>query len=465
MNINEPSTIAAIATPFGTGGIGIIRISGPLTLKTVQAIFRTKSATATGFPELEHRKIYVGFIIDPVHLTFIDEAVLFVMRSPRSYTCEDVAEIQLHGSAVVLHTILEIILSLGVSLAEPGEFTKRAFLNGRIDLIQAESIIDLLQAKTRISASLSSSLLKGGLGLTLERIKRELLELLSLINASIDFPDEEIPVPPAGSLIERMEAIIETDLNALINSYHANRYLKEGVKIGIAGPPNVGKSSLLNCLIQKERSIVTPIPGTTRDIVEDSFMLNGIPMVISDTAGLHETQDPVEIIGIARARSHLKETDVILLVFDASKEIGSMETQIHDDLCQNNIILVFNKMDLMVPHHPPDTRSFNHILDTVFISAKHGQGISTLKEAILRAVHPESTESIHPIVPNLRQQTGLRFIEERLLEAKNNLMQIHPIELIAIDLQAALDKIDEITGENTPVDIFDMIFNQFCIGK
>ena len=465
MNINETSTIAAIATPAGTGGIGIIRISGPHTLHIIQTIFKLKDSNQTPILKFEHRKIYVGFILDTYHNRFIDEAIVFYMRAPHSYTCEDLAEIQVHGSSVILHMVLELILSLGVTLAQPGEFTKRAFFNGRIDLIQAESIIDLMLAQSRSAVTLSTSLLKGDLGFSFQRIKNELLYLLSYINADIDFPEEDIPIISNDIFIHRIGMLISDEIKPLINNYQEKRYLKEGVKIGIAGPPNVGKSSLLNCLLKKDRSIVTSIPGTTRDIIEETFFLNGIPLIISDTAGLHETLDPVESIGISKAKRHLKESDVILFVIDSSKKIGSDEKKIYDYLNKKKIILVLNKIDIQSKHSTTDTKFFQNVVDIVAISAKYQQGISELRKAIFKAIHLTPNESINAVVPNLRQSMGLKFIEKRLFDAIENLKQFQPIELIAIDLQSALDKIDEVTGVDTPVDIFDMIFNHFCIGK
>lgn len=465
MTINEPSTIAAISTPPGIGGIGIVRISGPLSDNVVKTLFRPKNISFKNDPTFRHGKVYTGHLVDPDNTETIDEAIVFIMKGPHSYTGEDVLEFQVHGSPIVLHTLLERILTLGVVLAEPGEFTKRAFLNGRIDLIQAESIIDLIHAKTRRAAAIAISLLKGDLGNRFQQIKSDLADLLCLINAAIDFPDEEIDIPSPPLFCEQIDQILDKDISFLINSYKDNHYLRDGVKVGIAGPPNVGKSSLLNCLLQKEKAIVTPIPGTTRDIIEDAFNLNGIPIIMSDTAGIHETDDPVESIGICKARCHLKDRDIVLLVLDASKEIGSLEKNIYGDLSHQPVILVLNKMDLVEPHSSPDTAPFKNVIETVLVSAKYHQGIPELKGAIIKAVHPEMLDSAHALVPNLRQQMGLEFIRDRLGVVKNGILESLPFELIAIDLQACIDKIGEITGDNTPMDIFDRIFERFCIGK
>ena len=466
-------TIAAIATPYGSGGIGIIKISGPQALQITSPLFKPKRSKDLFDADAPHRNtnfqshhLYYGNLIDPAKNYVCDEVLIAYMQAPHSYTSENIVEINSHSGPAVLNYILKLVLNNGARLAEPGEFTRRAFLNGRIDLTQAESVIDLINAKNDQALAIANEHLKGGLRRKIETIKKELLEVISLIEASIDFPDDI----NGSETIEHQAADgmnkIITEMQSLIRLYEDANYLREGFKISIIGKPNVGKSSLMNCLVGKDRSIVTNIPGTTRDLVSETVILNGLPITLSDTAGIQESQDEVEILGISKSRDSLENADLILFVTDTGSQLNQDDFNIFNEVREKQIILVHNKIDII-------KAAFKNLLPklwktspTCYISAKNQQGIDDLRQKIVQRLHGQATT--HPsemYVPNLRQKLALEKGVSALITALNELKAEAPYEIVALNLQEVLSSLDEITGHTTSQDILDAIFRNFCIGK
>ena len=474
----ENSTIAAIATPGGRGGIGIIKISGSKALSIAAAIFspavshpsthsdRSGSAKNMFADGLKSHQLYYGNIIDPGRRRALDEVLLSVMKGPGSYTREDVVEINAHGGQIAVHAILELVLRQGARMAEPGEFTKRAFLNGRIDLTQAEAVIDIINARTDKSLRVAAAQVHGTLSEPVEKIRQYLIELLTRTEAGIDFPDEvgEI-IDPAAVTLE-IEAAVIKPLQRLIQQHADGNVLRDGLKVAVVGRPNVGKSSLLNCLVKKERVIVTAMPGTTRDTIEESINVNGFPIVLADTAGLHDTHDPIETIGIEKAIENVKGADLVLLLIEGNRSLTGDDLKIFEQFRSKPKIVVINKIDLVDSDHfveiPADWASTK----SVSVSALYDRGMESLKELIVATAFGENSINIEDgIVPNLRQKLLLDDSLEASLAIRRELNNGHPMELIAIQLQDAIDALGQILGTTVKVDVLDQIFSQFCIGK
>lgn len=475
-----PSTIAAIATPPGAGGIGIIKISGPEALKIAGAVFRNRSHHAQPVNEKPARTsaqkkqvfrshhLYYGHIVDPASRQNIDEVLLAVMHAPRSYTREDVIEIQAHSGPAVLRAIFDLVIRLGARIAEPGEFTKRAYLNGRIDLTQAEAVIDIINARTDAALRAATNQVDGKLNSIVENIKTELSDLLVSIEAGIDFPEDVPDILPAPKIIPKVQKRVVESIEDLIHRYQTEHVYRDGLNLVIIGRPNVGKSSLMNCLVQKDRAIVTPTPGTTRDLIEEGHQINGIPINIIDTAGLHDTDDPIENIGIRKAEQRIASANLVLLVIDADRPLTANDVQIYAKHRDKNMMLVVNKMDLVdnkdafqlkVP------RNWNGI-DQAQVSALYGEGIDTLKALIVKNVTGDIRRfSDHSIIPNLRHENALKSCLKAVQRSLCSLQDNQPVELIALDIKEAIDWLDTIVGIQPSADILDQIFSQFCIGK
>ncbi len=474
----ENSTIAAIATPGGRGGIGIIKISGSKALSIAAAIFSpavshasthsdrsgsAKNMFADGF---KSHQLYYGNIIDPGSRRALDEVLLSVMKGPGSYTREDVVEINAHGGQIAVHAILELVLRQGARMAEPGEFTKRAFLNGRIDLTQAEAVIDIINARTDKSLRVAAAQVHGTLSEPVEKIRQCLIELLTRTEAAIDFPDEVGEIIDAAAVTLEIEATVIKPLQRLIQQHADGNVLRDGLKVAVVGRPNVGKSSLLNCLVKKERVIVTAMPGTTRDTIEESFNVNGFPIVLADTAGLHDTHDPIETIGIEKAIENVKGADLVLLLIEGNRSLTGDDLKIFEQFRSKPKIVVINKIDLVDSDHfveiPADWASTK----SVSVSALYDRGMESLKELIVATAFGENSIDIEDgIVPNLRQKLLLDDSLEASLAIRRELNNGHPMELIAIQLQDAIDALGQILGTTVKVDVLDQIFSQFCIGK
>jgi tRNA modification GTPase len=464
MKFCEPckDTIAAIATPVGSGGVGIIKISGAEAWAVGSHLFRSVEP----WKAVESHHLYYGHIIDPESAETVDEVLTSFMRGPSTYTREDVVEINCHSGLAVLERILELVVRAGVRLAEPGEFTRRAFLNGRIDLTQAEAILDLVNSKTRRSLHLANEHLGGGLQGIIIDLRNHLLDTMAMIEAAIDFPEEDLEILEGQNLTARLRQQVRDPINTLLEHYEDGRILREGLSVIIAGKPNVGKSSLLNNLLRANRALVTPVPGTTRDVIEESLSLKGIPLRLVDTAGLRQVDDLVEKLGMEYTRERLAQADVVLFMLDRSRPLTLEDLHIYEQIEAKTRLIVLNKIDLD-PH--PD---FAFISDRfpgealVEISALHGDGMELLKDAIFHTILGGRLDTEMSVVaPNVRHKLCL----ERSLAALDRGLELSaerlPAELIALELQESLAHLGEIIGVTTTEDLLDQIFSQFCIGK
>ena len=460
--MNKPDdTIAAISTPPGEGGIGIVRLSGVEAFRIAGDIFRSQSAH--DLEVLSSHTVNHGLVVDPESGDVIDEVLLTPMRGPRTYTKEDIIEINCHSGRVPLRRILELCLSGGARLAEEGEFTKRAFLNGRIDLAQAEAVIDIIKAKTDLGGRAAMDQLSGGLSTKVNDLRNRIKEMLAHIEAWVDFPEEDIDELPYEDIITRSEGLV-AEVEDLIESADRGKILREGIKVAIAGRPNVGKSSLLNALLREERAIVTPIPGTTRDTIEESLNIKGIPINLIDTAGIRRTEDIVEKEGVTRSWKFIEDADLVLWVLDCSEELSSEDQSILGRVPGGKTVAVLNKIDLKRRVDLEKIKEFYPT--TVDVSATKGWGLDQLEETIYNLfLGGEMSSSDRTLVTNVRHKDALRRAKESLINvietARNGLSG----EFLALDLRGALRNLGEIVGETTTEDILDVIFSQFCIGK
>ncbi|MFO7750325.1 MAG: tRNA uridine-5-carboxymethylaminomethyl(34) synthesis GTPase MnmE [Desulfobacteraceae bacterium] len=455
-------TIAAIATPPGSGGIGIVRISGPDALKVVSGLFGRSDSRAKENLFLESHRMVHGYIFEAASGFVIDEVMLVAMLAPRSYTAEDVVEIQSHSGSFVMKTILNQVLLKGARLAEPGEFTKRAFLNNRIDLTQAEAVADIINARTAGSLKIAASQNTGALRVLIEDARTRLIDFLAQVESAIDFPDETeqlISCDQGAATLERVIALCRK----AIRQYEDAHFLRDGVKLVICGAPNVGKSSLMNRLLETERAIVTSVPGTTRDLIEDNVNINGLPFVISDTAGMHQTDDLVEKIGIEKAKTHIQEADLVLFMKEAGtvnfeKEFVSVVPP------GKKVIVVINKTDLLKTDDVPALPETFETIPWIGISALENRGIDELRKMITRET-VQNLENTSSIVPNLRHKLALERAVKCLNNAKHGLETNLEEETLAIDIRNGADYLGQITGDTAGIDILDTIFKNFCIGK
>ena len=451
-------TIAAISTPKGEGGIGIIRISGDKSFEILSKIFNTKNPNK----DLGFYKFNYGFIHDKGKI--IDEVMIVRMKAPKTYTCEDVVEINCHGGYFVTEKVLELVLKNGARHAEKGEFTKRAFMNGRIDLSQAEAVMDLIHGKTEKSISLSLDQLRGDLKNKINNFKKSLLDVTAHVNVVLDYPEEGIDDPLPENLRKNLEKVYE-EANLLIESYDKGKKIKEGIKTVIVGKPNVGKSTLLNSLLREERAIVTHIPGTTRDIIEEIINIKGIPLVLTDTAGIRKTDDIVENIGVEKSKQLIEKADLILLVLDASEKLEKEDMEVIEKIKENNkkTIVLLNKIDL---ERKLDLSSYN-LENIVEISAKDNIGIEEMEDKIYSYIVEEDVENTSEklIITNIRHKTAHEKTKEDVKNIFETIDTGMPMDLISVDLKEALDSLSEITGEISSEDILEHIFGNFCVGK
>lgn len=457
-------TIAAIATPPGKGAIGVIKISGDLSLSILKKIFRPFRPRS----EFESHKLYYGFIVDPRDEKVIDEVLVVYMKKPKTYTREDVVEIYAHSGYYILRKILELVLMAGARPAEPGEFTLRAYLNGRIDLSQAEAIQELVSAKTETALNLALNTLLGKLSNKINALKNDLLEILVLVESAIDFPEEDIEIMEPEKLSQKIKEKILPVIEELIKNYEEGKIYKEGISLVIAGKPNVGKSSLMNALLKEERAIVTPIPGTTRDFLEEEATIEGLPVKLIDTAGLRETEDIVEKIGVERAKKKFKEADLILFLVDVSEYPSSEDYKIYQEVKNFSHLVILNKIDIQ-PNH---IKEWKEVLlkwgvdEVLEISVKENINLDKLCKKIFEKITSEKGTHVPEVVPNLRQKIALENAKEYLLNALKELEKKDPLpELIAIEIRSAISSLSEIIGEVTTEDLLTQIFSTFCIGK
>ena len=461
-DFNE-ATIAAIATPPGAGGIGIIRVSGPQSHAILQQLFQPKNPP----PHFISHRLYFGAIVHPKTLAVIDEVLAVYMRAPQTYTREDVVEIHGHGSYLLLQEILaQIVTFPDTRLAAPGEFTKRAFLNGRIDLTQAEAVAELLGAKTKEGANLAVNQLRGGLHGEIWKIRDALVAVRAIMEVAIDFPDEDVDILNAQALKARLAHEGEEPLARLLARADGGKIIREGVSVVILGRPNVGKSSLLNCLLREERAIVTEIPGTTRDTIEECLDIKGVPVRIVDTAGIRETVEAVEEIGIRRARQKLGEADMVLLVLDGVAGLQEEDRALFAVAADKKVVVVVNKIDMATSLDiGAYEKAFPGAL-VVAISATTGEGIRHLEDAMYEAATGgQGLQEAGVAAPNVRHATALQCTLAAVQRVGEGLAADLPPDLLAIDLQAALGFLGDIVGETTTDDVLDMIFAEFCLGK
>lgn len=451
-------TIAAISTPKGEGGIAIIRISGDKSFEILDKIFIKKNPNA----DLGFYKLNYGFIKDGEKI--VDEVMAVRLKAPKSYTCEDIVEINCHGGTLVSEKVLELVLRNGARHAESGEFTKRAFMNGRIDLSQAEAVMDIIQGKTEKSVSLSLDQLRGDLRDKVNEFKKALLDITAHVNVVLDYPEEGIDDPLPVELRDNLEKVYE-EANRLIDSYDTGKKIKEGIKTVIVGKPNVGKSTLLNALLREERAIVTHIAGTTRDVIEEIINIKGIPLVLADTAGIRKTDDIVENIGVEKSKQFIEKADLVLLVLDASKELENEDIEVINQIKENKkkVIVLLNKIDL----NKKINLEGHNLENIVEISAKDNIGIEDMQEKIYSYIVEEDVENSSEklIITNIRHKTALEKTKDAIKNIFETIDMGLPMDLISVDLKEALDSLSEITGEISSEDILDHVFGNFCVGK
>jgi tRNA modification GTPase len=456
-------TIVAIATPAGRGGIGVVRLAGP-EAKSIAATMLRLPGSACEFDasDFEHGHARFAELIDrdieQGVATRIDEVVVTFFQKPRSYTADDVVEISTHGSPVLLRRVVEMALARGARLAEPGEFTMRAFLNGRIDLTQAEAVRDLIDSQTLHQAKVAAQQLGGALSHRIQPIKRKLLELIAVMEAGIDFADDDVPVAPAAQILDAVSEVRQP-LAKLASSFAYGKLVHEGFTLAIVGRPNVGKSSLFNQLVERERAIVTAMPGTTRDLVSETVAIDGIPVRLIDTAGIRKALNEAESIGIRKSMEALADADMVLLVLDASQPPTSEDNELMNDVQSRPSIAVLNKADLV------ESGELNG-RDGVAVSALTGAGIPELRSEVLRRIGADGGGQLESgFLTNARHQQLVVDASASLDRAFDAVKTSTPHEMILLELYAGLHSLDEITGTTTTDDILNLIFGSFCIGK
>lgn len=451
-------TIVAIATPPGRGGVGIVRLSGPRSWAIVLPMLRLRSALA-------HARARFAEIVDPQTQEKLDEALVTGFTGPNSYTGEEVVEIAAHGSPVILDLLVHRALSAGARLARPGEFTERAFLNGRLDLTQAEAVRDLIEAQTLYQARVAAQQMGGSISRSIRPIKRELVELIALLEAGIDFAEDDIDLLPGAEIRGRLERVRE-QLQAVADSFTRGRLIQTGIGLAIVGRPNAGKSSLFNRLVQRERAIVTSAPGTTRDTVRERISIGGIPVELIDTAGLREAQDEAERMGIQKSREALADAEIVLLVLDASETAIPEEREMLTELAGRKVLVAINKIDLPPALEAEAASAMAEAmgLRSVRTSARTGEGLEDLKREMLAMVSGGAGEE-GAMLTNLRHSLAVNAALESIAAGKNAAEQEIPHEMLLLDLYAALRSLDSLTGETTADDVLNLIFSTFCIGK
>jgi tRNA modification GTPase len=448
-------TIVAISTPPGRGGIGIVRLSGPRAVEIATPLLKLRSGLA-------HARARFAEVLDPETQEKLDEAVVTWFAGPNSYTGEDIVEIAAHGSPVILDLLVRQSLERGARLANPGEFTERAFLSGRIDLTQAEAVRDLIESQTLYQARVAAQQLDGALSRRVRPVKQKLVELVAVLEAGIDFAEDDVDVAPDVEILNRMDTVA-APLEELGRSFEHGQIVHSGLALAIVGRPNVGKSSLFNRLVERERAIVTATPGTTRDLVTERVSIGGIPIELIDTAGLREAADEAESIGIQKSREALADADLVLIVLDASVPVREDEAGLIASLEGRRALVAANKCDLNLEQSElqiPDDG-----LKLVRTSAVTGEGIDELRKAILALVHGPGGGNENGMLTSVRQHQAVAGALDSLAAARKAVAEKVPHEMLLLDLYAALRHLDSFTGETTPDDILNLIFSTFCIGK
>jgi tRNA modification GTPase len=455
--MSDQDTICGISTPAGEGGIGIIRVSGERAVTIVSSVFRTKGGKNLAAC-LSHTLHYGHVFSDGEEI--IDEALVSVMRAPATYTREDVVEINCHGGMLPLSRTMALLLGKGARQAEPGEFTKRAFLNGRIDLSQAEAVMDVIRSRTELAHRAANEQLLGGLSREIRYLRDKLLSIAASVEAAVDFPEEDIEVEAGGTLSESVKAII-AGIETMLASVAAGRILREGFATAIVGSPNVGKSSLLNALLRSDRAIVTDIPGTTRDVLEEYLNIGGVPVRILDTAGIRHSHDAVEQEGMRRTLAAVRDADIVLVVLDGSRRLTDEDRRVLEEVRGKSAVAVINKADL--------PRAIEDLLwpgTQVMVSSKSGLGLDELRAAIASiAITGSGAVREHGWAINQRHRTALEQAKESLSKVTESVEAGMSPEFIALDIRSALDSLGLVIGAVYTEDILNRIFDDFCIGK
>lgn len=455
----QGETIAAIATAVvpQQGSVGIVRLSGSDAIAIARALFH-----APGYQAFESHRILYGYVRHPQTRQLIDEALLLIMQAPRSYTREDVVEFHCHGGIMPVQQVLQLCIEQGAKLAAPGEFTLRAFLNGRLDLTQAESIADLVGAKSPAASQAALAGLQGKLQQPIRRLRASCLDILAEIEARIDF-EEDLPPLDEEAVTAQIKQVL-AEVTRILATADQGELLRAGLKVAIVGRPNVGKSSLLNAWSKSDRAIVTPLPGTTRDVVESQLVVGRIPVQVLDTAGIRETADVVEIIGVERSRSAAQAADLVLLTIDAQAGWTSGDGEIYEQVQHRPLIVVINKIDLVKAINELPLPDKNHRI--VRTAAAHNQGIDALEKAILETVHADNLQASNlDLAINQRQAAALTRAKTSLQQVQATIADQLPLDFWTIDLRGAIQALGEVTGEEVTESVLDKIFSRFCIGK
>lgn len=461
-SITAYDTIAAISTPPGEGGISIVRLSGDEAIQVAQRVFKGKDLA-----NVPTHTINYGHIVDPATQDVVDEVIVSVMRAPKTYTREDVIEINCHGGIVDTNRILQLLLSQGARMAEPGEFTKRAFLNGRIDLTQAESVMDLIRAKTDKAMQVAVDQLDGNLSHLIKNLRQDIFSVLGQEEVNIDYPEYEMDEVTGKMMLEKAQKVRD-HLVQLLKTANQGKILREGLATAIIGRPNVGKSSLLNYLLHEDKAIVTDVAGTTRDTLEEYVNVRGVPLKLVDTAGIHHTTDKVEKIGVERSKKALGQADLVLLVLDASAPLQSDDRELLKATQDKKRIILLNKTDLPAALHPENLEAL--VTDDsriISVSILKTAGLDALEAAIARLFFGEGIENSQSnvLVTNARQYGLLAQAKAALDEVITALQNEVPLDLVQIDMTTAWEKMGEVVGENAPDELITQLFSQFCLGK
>lgn len=457
----EFDTIAAISTPVGEGAISIVRLSGDEAIKIADKLFSGKNLY-----EVNSHTLHYGKIVNPNNDEVIDEVIVSVMKAPKTFTREDVVEINCHGGYISVKRILELVLENGARLAEPGEFTKRAFLNGRIDLSQAEAVMDIINSKTKQAMKVAVTQLDGKLSRLIKKLRQELIETIAHVEVNIDYPEYDDVEEMSHEMMKKKTKYVHAEIEKLLEVANQGKILREGIKTAIIGRPNVGKSSLMNALVQEERAIVTDIPGTTRDIIEEYVNVRGIPLKLIDTAGIRETKDLVEQIGVERSHKILQEADLVLFMLNNNEEITVDDRKIIDSLNDTNYIVIINKTDLPQKINLNEVKALVKDRTVITTSLINDEGLDQLEKAISNIFFTEDLFSDDvTFVSNVRHIHLLKQAKSALEDAMEALELGVPLDMVQIDVRRTWEYLGEIVGDTASESLIDQLFSQFCLGK
>lgn len=457
----EFDTIAAISTPVGEGAISIVRLSGDEAIKIADKLFSGKNLY-----EVNSHTLHYGKIVNPNNDEVIDEVIVSVMKAPKTFTREDVVEINCHGGYISVKRILELVLENGARLAEPGEFTKRAFLNGRIDLSQAEAVMDIINSKTKQAMKVAVTQLDGKLSRLIKKLRQELIETIAHVEVNIDYPEYDDVEEMSHEMMKKKTKYVHAEIEKLLEVANQGKILREGIKTAIIGRPNVGKSSLMNALVQEERAIVTDIPGTTRDIIEEYVNVRGIPLKLIDTAGIRETKDLVEQIGVERSHKILQEADLVLFMLNNNEEITDDDRKIIDSLNDTNYIVIINKTDLPQKINLNEVKALVKDRTVITTSLINDEGLDQLEKAISNIFFTEDLFSDDvTFVSNVRHIHLLKQAKSALEDAMEAIELGVPLDMVQIDVRRTWEYLGEIVGDTASESLIDQLFSQFCLGK